>query len=70
MPAIKEEIKITNFALLMISSLSNARSAINIDMVKPIPPKKLTPIMAFQFNSSGSLQIPHFTAINVEPNMP
>ena len=51
-------------------SLSKARSVIKIDIVNPIPPKKPTPTIDFQFNSSGSLQRPNVTAKNVNRKMP
>ena len=69
-PATNDEIKITNFALLIIVSLSKARSVIKIDIVNPMPPKKPTPKIDFQFMSSGSLQSPNVTAKNVNRKMP
>lgn len=44
------------------SKSSKANNVIKIDMVKPMPPKNPTPIIDFQFKSSGSLQIPKLTA--------
>ena len=69
-PVINDEIKITNFALLIMVSLSKARSVIKIDIVNPMPPKNPTPIIDFQFKSSGSLQSPNETAKNVNRKMP
>ena len=69
-PATNEEIKITNFALLIIVSLSNARSVINMDMVNPIPAKNPTPATDCQFKSSGSLQSPSLTAKKVNRKIP
>ena len=51
-------------------SLSNARSVIKIDIVNPIPPKKPTPKINFQFKSSASLQNPNVTARNVNRKIP
>ncbi len=47
-PAINDEIKITNLALLIMVSWSKARSVIKIDMVNPMPPKNPTPKIDFQ----------------------
>ena len=69
-PAINDEIKITNFALLIMVSLSKARSVIKIDIVNPMPPKNPTPTIDFQFKSSGSLQSPNETAKNVNRKIP
>ena len=69
-PAINDEIKITNFALLIMVSLSKARSVTKIDIVNPIPPKKPTPKIDLQFKSPGSLQSPNATAKNVNRKMP
>ena len=41
-PAQKDDIKIMNFELLIISELLNARSVMNIDIVNPIPPRIAT----------------------------
>lgn len=41
-----------------------------MDMVKPMPPKKPTPISCFQFISSGSLQTPNITASRLKRNIP
>jgi len=60
-PATKDESKITNFALSIIVDESKASKVMNIDIVKPIPAKKPTPMIAFQFSSSGSLQRPIIT---------
>ena len=51
-PAVNEEIKITNFELLIIISLSNASKVTKIDIVNPIPAKRPTPKMDFQFLKS------------------
>ena len=69
-PAVKEEIKITNFELFMIVSLSKASSVTKIDIVKPIPAKSPTPKIDFQLRSVGSLQSPKVTAKNVKAKMP
>ena len=60
-PAISEEIRITNLALLIIASSSKANKVIKIDIVKPIPAKKPTPIIDFQFRSTGNLHRPKAT---------
>jgi hypothetical protein len=60
-PAINEEIKIMILELSICSPSEKARSVINIDIVKPIPPRKLTPNMDFQFKSVGSSLILNFT---------
>ena len=69
-PAINEEIKIINFELFIIVSLSKASKVIKIDIVNPIPPKSPTPKIAFQFKSFGSLQNPNFTAKNEKTKIP
>jgi hypothetical protein len=69
-PAVNEEIKITNFELFMIISLSNASKVTKIDIVNPIPPKSPTPKIDFQFRSVGSLQSPRVTAKKVIRKMP
>jgi hypothetical protein len=51
-------------------SLSKARRVIKIDIVNPIPPKKPTPKIDFQFRSPGSLQSPNVTAKNVNRKIP
>ena len=61
-PAINEEIKIINFELFIIVSLSKASKVTKIDIVKPIPAKSPTPKIDFQFKSDGSLQSPKVTA--------
>ena len=69
-PAVNEEIKITNFELFMIVSLSNASKVTKIDIVNPIPAKSPTPKIDFQFRSVGSLQSPNVTAKNVKIKIP
>jgi hypothetical protein len=61
-PAINEESKIMNFALLIIVWSSKASKVMNIDIVNPIPPKNPTPTTAFQVKSLGSLHNPAETA--------
>ena len=69
-PAIKDEIKMTNFALLIMAWWSKASKVIKIDMVNPMPPKNPTPIIDFQFKSDGNWQIPSFTATKVNAKSP
>ena len=61
-PAINEEIKIINFELFIIVSLSNASKVTKIDIVNPIPAKSPTPKIDFQFRSVGILHSPKVTA--------
>jgi len=42
----------------------------NIDIVKPIPPKKLTPKIDFQFKSSGRLLIFSLTDKKLNSHIP
>ena len=69
-PAIKEESRMMNFALLITVTSSKAKRVTKMDIVKPIPPKKPTPITDFQFRPSGSLQMPKLTATKVRTNIP
>lgn len=69
-PAVKDEIKITNFELFIIVSLSKASSVTKIDIVNPIPAKSPTPKIDFQLRSVGSLQSPKVTAKNDSRKMP
>ena len=69
-PAINEEIKIINFELFIIVSLSNASKVTKIDIVNPIPAKRPTPKIDFQFRSVGNLQRPNVTAKKVKINIP
>ena len=69
-PAIKEESRMTNFALLIIVTSSKANKVTKIDIVKPIPPKNPTAKTDFQFKSRGSLQIPNFTAKKLSAKIP
>lgn len=69
-PAIKEESRMMNLALLIIVASSKANKVTKIDIVKPIPPKNPTPIMDFQFKSLGSSHIPSFTAKKLRAKMP
>ena len=50
------------FELFCSSKSSKANNVMNMDMVNPMPPKKPTPTIDFQFKSLGSLQIPKVTA--------
>ena len=68
--AINEEIKIINFELFMIVSLSKASKVTKIDIVNPMPPKSPTPKIDFQFISDGSLQSPKVTAKSVNRKIP
>ena len=69
-PAVNDESKIINFALLIIVSLSKASKVIKIDIVKPIPAKKPTPKIVFHDKSCGSLQNPNFTATKDKRKIP
>ena len=69
-PAINEEIKIINFELFIIVSLSKASKVTKIDIVKPIPAKSPTPKIDFQFKSDGSLQSPKVTAKSAKIKIP
>lgn len=69
-PAINEEIKIINFELFIIVSLSKASKVTKIDIVKPIPAKSPTPKIDFQFKSDGSLQSPKVTAKSAKEKYP
>ena len=68
--AINEEIKIINFELFIIVSLSKASKVTKIDIVKPIPAKSPTPKIDFQFKSDGSLQSPKVTAKSAKIKIP
>ncbi len=61
-PAINEESKIMNFALLIKVLSSKASKVMKIDMVNPIPPRNPTPMTVFQVKSFGSLHMPAETA--------
>lgn len=50
--------------------MSNARSAIKIDIVKPIPPKNPIPIIFPHFKSEGKVQRPILTPINAKSQIP
>lgn len=69
-PAIKEERRIVIFVPVMSPSSLNAKRVIKIDMVNPIPPKKLAPIICFHFKSDGKAQIPTNTAENENKQIP
>ena len=69
-PAIKEESRMMNFALLITVTSSKAKRVTKIDIVKPIPPKKPTANMDFHCKSRGSLQIPNFTANKLSVKIP
>lgn len=65
-----EAIKIAIFELFIVSALSNARSVMKIDIVKPIPPKKPAPIIFFHLKSEGRAQSPRLAAINEKSQIP
>ena len=69
-PAIKEESRMMNFALLITVTSSKAKRVTKMDIVKPIPPKNPTPNMDFQCKSLGSLQIPNFTTNKLNAKIP
>ena len=54
----------------MMTVLSNARSVMKIDIVKPMPPKNPAPVILFQFKPSGNELIPTATAMNEKRQMP
>ena len=66
----EEDNKITNLALLIKVGSLKANNVINMDIVKPMPPKKPAPIMDFQLRSSGSLHIPKETAAKLNRKIP
>ena len=69
-PAQSEESRIMNLELLMIWASSKASKVTKIDIVKPIPPRIATPNNSVQLMFLGSLQMPNFTAMNVNKVMP
>ena len=69
-PAVSDEINMTSFELLMITSLSKASKVIKIDIVNPIPANNPTLKIDFQFKSVGSLLKPNRTARNVATKIP
>ena len=69
-PAVNEEIRMMNLALLMIWWSSNANKVTKIDMVKPIPPKNPMLIIFFQFKSEGNLHSPTETAKKLNREIP
>ena len=50
--------------LLITEGISNARSAINIDIVNPIPPRSPAPAILLHFISDGREEIPSAAATN------
>lgn len=50
--------------------MSNARSAIKIDIVNPIPPKNPIPIIFFQFRPEGNEQRPKLTPVKENSHIP
>ena len=69
-PAINDDIRITNLELFMTVSLSKASKEMKMDIVNPMPAKSPTPKIDFQFRSVGSLQSPNETAKNVKRKIP
>ena len=69
-PAQKDDIKIMNFELLIISEWLNARSVMNIDIVNPIPPRIATENNMLHEIFCGNVQILIFTARNANKKMP
>jgi len=53
-----------------MSTLSNARSVIKIDIVKPIPPKQPAPTIFFHLRPVGNVQRPNPAPINEKIKMP
>ena len=62
MAATNEAKRILIFDDMIVSASSKAKFAMNILIVKPMPPKKDTPKMYFQFKSPGSDAIFALTA--------
>ena len=60
MQAIAEAARMEIFAVLIISKSLKARLAIKMDIVKPIPPKRLTPKICFQLTPLGNFASPDF----------
>ena len=54
-PAIKEESRMMNFALLITVTSSKAKRVTKMDIVNPIPPNIPTPAIFFQFKFFGNL---------------
>ena len=70
-PAITEAISTPVFAISKSSAeCAKPNSAINIDMVKPMPPIKATPIICLKFKFFGRDVIPSLTATHVNPAIP
>ncbi len=57
-PAESDAIRVSSFVLLIIKLSENAKSAMKMDMVNPIPPKNPTLIICFHFMSEGNLVNP------------
>jgi len=69
-PDNKDATRIINLALFITVTLSKANNVMKIDIVNPIPAKKPTPIIFFQFKSSGNCVILNFTIKKVNNTMP
>jgi hypothetical protein len=69
-PATSEAMRIAIFDCVISSGLSNARSVMKIDIVKPIPPSSPTPISCFHFKSCGNAQSPSETVMKLERKIP
>ena len=59
--AMKEAIKMAIFEFTISESVSNAKSVMKMDIVKPIPPNIPAPKMFFQCNPFGKMQSPKVT---------
>ena len=70
MPAVNEADKIAIFELLISASSLNASSVINIDIVKPIPPKNPVPVNVFHLMPEGNLQRPMATPVKEKRLIP
>lgn len=60
-PAVSEAARIAILELFIMCWSVNASSVMNIDIVKPIPPKKPTPIMSCHVRFFGNTQSPTLT---------
>jgi len=70
LPATIEATIIAILESLTGSAVSNAKRVMKIDMVKPMPPRKPTPMMFFHFNSAGSVHHPMATPIKANTTIP
>lgn len=70
MAATEELSNMTSLVWLMMVWFSKAKSAMKIDIVKPIPANIPTARMSFHAKSDGSLQIPDWVAKKVKANIP